>query len=81
VTAGRVTEGLRELDEVSASVLAGEVRDYVLMGLSCCYLIAGCERIRDYDRAAQWCDRLKGVVQEVGAAPALRGVPDAIRVR
>ena len=69
VTAGRVTEGLRELDEVSASVLAGEVRDYVLMGLSCCYLIAGCERIRDYDRAAQWCDRLKASCKKWGLRP------------
>src|SRR5262245_14387511 len=40
ITAGRVAEGLRELDEVSASVIAGEVKDYVLMGLAGCYLIA-----------------------------------------
>ena len=69
ITAGRVTEGLRELDEVSASVLAGEVKDYVLMGLACCYLIAACDRIRDYDRAAQWCDRLKESCKKWGLRP------------
>jgi hypothetical protein len=29
-----------------------------LIGLASCYLIAACERIHDYERAAQWCDRL-----------------------
>ena len=69
ITAGRVTDGLRELDEVSASVLAGEVKDYVLMGLACCYLIAACDRIRDYDRATQWCDRLKESCRKWGLRP------------
>ena len=69
ITAGRVTEGLRTLDEVSASVLAGEVKDYVLMGLACCHLIAACDRIRDYDRAAQWCDRLKESTRKWGLRP------------
>ena len=59
VTAGGVAEGLQELDEVNAAVLAGELSDRVLIGLACCYLIAACERIRDYERAVQWCDRLK----------------------
>ena len=69
ITQGRVTEGLRTLDEVSASVLAGEVKDYVLMGLACCYLIAACDRIRDYDRATQWCDRLKESCRKWGLRP------------
>ena len=69
ITSGRVMEGLRELDEVSASVLAGEVSDHVLMGLACCYLIAACDRIRDYDRAAQWCDRLKEFATRIGLRP------------
>ena len=69
ITAGRVAEGLRTLDEVSASVLAGEVKDYVLTGLACCYLIAACDRIRDYDRATQWCDRLKESCKKWGLRP------------
>jgi DNA-binding CsgD family transcriptional regulator len=69
VTAGSVVEGLQELDEVNAAVLAGEMRDRVLIGLACCYLIAACERIRDYDRAVQWCDRLKAFCAKWGLRP------------
>jgi LuxR family maltose regulon positive regulatory protein len=69
VTAGSVAEGLQELDEVNAAVLAGEMRDRVLIGLACCYLIAACERIRDYERAVQWCDRLKAFCLKWGLRP------------
>ena len=69
VTAGAVAEGLQELDEVNAAVLAGEMRDRVLIGLACCYLIAACERIHDYERATQWCDRLKAFCKKVGLRP------------
>jgi LuxR family maltose regulon positive regulatory protein len=69
VAAGRVAAGLRELDEVNAAVLAGEMSDPVLIGLACCYLIAACERIRDYERAVQWCDRLKAFCTKWGHRP------------
>ncbi|MGE0042423.1 MAG: LuxR C-terminal-related transcriptional regulator [Vicinamibacterales bacterium] len=69
VTAGGVADGLRELDEVNAAVLAGEMRDRVLIGLACCYLIAACERIHDYERAVQWCDRLKAFCARWGLRP------------
>ena len=69
VTSGRVVEGLQELDEVNAAVLAGEMSDRVLIGLACCYLIAACERIRDYERAVQWCDRLKAFCTKWGLRP------------
>jgi len=69
VTAGAVAEGLQELDEVNAAVLAGEMSDRVLIGLACCYLIAACERIHDYERATQWCDRLKAFCKKVGFRP------------
>lgn len=69
VSGGHVAEGLRELDEVNAAVLAGEMTDRVLIGLACCYLIAACERIRDFDRAAQWCDRLKAFCAKWGLRP------------
>jgi LuxR family transcriptional regulator, maltose regulon positive regulatory protein len=69
VTAGGVTEGLQELDEVNAAVLAGEMSDRVMIGLACCYLIAACERIHDYERAVQWCDRLKAFCATWGLRP------------
>jgi DNA-binding NarL/FixJ family response regulator len=69
VTAGAVVEGLQELDEVNAAVLAGEMSDRVLIGLACCYLISACERVHDYERATQWCDRLKAFCKKVGFRP------------
>jgi DNA-binding CsgD family transcriptional regulator len=69
VTAGAVTEGLHELDEVNAAVLAGEMNDRVMIGVACCYLIAACERIHDYERAVQWCDRLKAFCATWGLRP------------
>ncbi len=58
-TSGRIPEGMQELDGVNAAVLAGEMQDRVAIGLACCYLISACDRVRDYDRAVQWCARLR----------------------
>jgi DNA-binding CsgD family transcriptional regulator/tetratricopeptide (TPR) repeat protein len=69
VTMGRVTEGLRELDEVSAAILAGEMSDRLLIGLAGCYLIAACDRVRDHGRAVQWCDRIKESSRKWGLRP------------
>ena len=52
-------QGLELLDEAAAAALAGDISDPYAAGLTCCYLISACDRIRDYDRAAQWCARLR----------------------
>jgi DNA-binding NarL/FixJ family response regulator len=59
VSEGRVSEGLARLDEATIAATSGEMHDFVAIGVSCCYLINACERIRDFDRAAQWCKRVK----------------------
>lgn len=59
VTAGDVADGMRRLDEATAAALAGEYEDLAGVGWTCCYLIYGCERVRDYDRAAQWCRKVE----------------------
>ena len=69
VTTGRVTEGLRELDEVSAAILAGELTDRVLIALAGCYVIGACDRARDHGRAVQWCDRVKEHSRRWGLRP------------
>jgi len=69
VASGAVAEGLRTLDEVNAAVVAGELTDLVAIGLSCCYMIAACDRVRDYDRALQWCSRLKTFCAKWGLRP------------
>jgi DNA-binding CsgD family transcriptional regulator/tetratricopeptide (TPR) repeat protein len=71
VVAGEVAQGMRELDGVSAAVLAGEIEDPVAIGLSCCYMVNACERVRDAERAMQWCDRLRGFCATWGLRPLL----------
>src|SRR5262245_32108800 len=69
VSSGAIAEGMRALDEVNAAVVGGELHDLVAIGLSCCYLIAACDRVRDYDRALQWCARLKVFCERWGLRP------------
>jgi LuxR family maltose regulon positive regulatory protein len=69
VASGAVSEGMSNLDEVNAAVIAGELTDRVAIGLAGCYLIAACERVRDYDRAVQWCKRLKEFCTKWGLRP------------
>jgi DNA-binding CsgD family transcriptional regulator len=71
VTSGRVSDGMGQLDDVNAAVLAGELNDPVAIALTCCYLVAACERVRDSDRAGQWCHRLKRFCTTWGLRPLL----------
>jgi LuxR family maltose regulon positive regulatory protein len=59
VNEGELTEGMRLLDEATTAAVAGELTDLSAVGTACCYLIFACERVRDLDRAAQWCERFK----------------------
>jgi DNA-binding CsgD family transcriptional regulator len=58
VSEGDIAGGMARLDEAGAAATAGDMRDPIAIGFSCCYLIFACERVRDFDRAAQWCQRL-----------------------
>jgi LuxR family transcriptional regulator, maltose regulon positive regulatory protein len=55
VSAGDVDEGMRRLDESVTAALAGDVEDPDAVVTACCYLLYACERVRDFDRALQWC--------------------------
>ena len=59
VSEGAVAEGMGWLDEATAAAVGGELRDVMVIGASCCYLIQACERVRDFARAAQWCERVR----------------------
>lgn len=59
VMQGDVDEGMRLIDEAVAAVVAGEIHDPTIAAGACCYLIVACERVRDFDRAAQWCRYLE----------------------
>jgi DNA-binding NarL/FixJ family response regulator len=55
---GEIAAGMARLDEATAAATAGDMRDPMAIGFSCCYLIFACERVRDFDRAGQWCERV-----------------------
>jgi ATP/maltotriose-dependent transcriptional regulator MalT len=59
VSEGNVREGMRWLDEATLMAIGGECKDIGLIGAACCSLISACERVRDFDRAAQWCGHVK----------------------
>ena len=69
VSLGRIADGMARLDEAGAAATAGEMRDPVAIGLSCCYLIFACERVRDFDRAGQWSERLARESQRYNNLP------------
>jgi LuxR family transcriptional regulator, maltose regulon positive regulatory protein len=58
VSEGELEEGMRRLDEATTVALNGEARLRYCVAWACCYLISACERVRDYERAAQWCARV-----------------------
>jgi LuxR family transcriptional regulator, maltose regulon positive regulatory protein len=58
VEQGEVRPGMRCLDEASAAALGGEYEEDFPVCWTCCYLIYACERVRDFERAAQWCRKV-----------------------
>ena len=54
VTLGEVSEGMRELDAASTAAIAGELTA-TEAGRVWCYLIYACQRVRDVQRAGEWC--------------------------
>jgi DNA-binding CsgD family transcriptional regulator len=64
VEVGEIDAGIVRLDEAAASALAGELQEETWTNRVLCYLIYACERVRDHDRAAQWCVRLQEVAEQ-----------------
>jgi DNA-binding NarL/FixJ family response regulator len=69
VNEGRVAEGMRRLDGSAAAIVGGDLRDLSAIAHSCCYLIFACERVRDFERAGQWCERLAKFCERYGSKP------------
>jgi LuxR family transcriptional regulator, maltose regulon positive regulatory protein len=59
VNEGQVADGMRCLDEATAAALAGEYEEIVSAGWTFCFLLNACERVRDYERAAEWCRKVE----------------------
>jgi tetratricopeptide (TPR) repeat protein len=62
---GYVEAGIRCLDEAAAAATGGELTQLSAPIWILCYLIYSCERVRDFDRAAQWCQRMREVADRL----------------
>ena len=70
---GDVAGGMRSLDEAAAAALSGEYENLASAAWTCCLLMSSCERVRDIDRGAQWCEQIGEYSRRMDAA-FLRGV-------
>jgi ATP/maltotriose-dependent transcriptional regulator MalT len=61
VVEGKVSEGMPLLDDATLLAVTSEKGDIKFTTITCCYLIDACERIRDYERASQWCNNVKEI--------------------
>ena len=68
VAAGEVEDGMRHLDEATTAAMAGEVQDARFVELICCHLIDACTRVRDFDRAGEWCRRVEEIATRLDDA-------------
>jgi LuxR family maltose regulon positive regulatory protein len=59
VNEGEVADGMGCLDEATAAALAGEFEEIVVAGWTFCFLLNACERVQDYERAAEWCRKVE----------------------
>ncbi|HEX6230855.1 MAG TPA: helix-turn-helix transcriptional regulator, partial [Actinomycetota bacterium] len=59
VMQGAVEDGMRQLDEAATAALSGDMLSPLAIGISCCHLVTACEIVRDFGRAAEWCDRMR----------------------
>ena len=54
----RSTSGLACMDEALAAACGDELEHPVAITFACCQLFAACGRVRDYEHAFQWCERV-----------------------
>ena len=59
VIQGALDEGMSRLDEAAAGALSGDLVDPIAINVSCCHVLSACELVRDFGRAAQWCERIR----------------------
>ena len=55
IDAGDVTGGMALLDEAMAMAMGGEASDPLAIGDACCTTLVACDRLADFEHAADWC--------------------------
>ncbi len=67
VAAARVEAGMRLLDEATTVALEGRAEIPISEAWTCCFVVGACALVRDYDRAAEWCDRIAEFAERYGS--------------
>jgi DNA-binding CsgD family transcriptional regulator len=67
VAGAEVGAGMRRLDEATAAALAGEATIPISSAWTCCFLVSACTSVHDYERAAEWCDRIAEFAERYGS--------------
>ena len=67
VACARVEEGMRCLDEATATALRGVATVPISGAWACCFLVTACTAVRDYQRAFEWCDRIAEFAERYGS--------------
>jgi len=67
VASAEVEDGMRCLDEATAAALAGEATIPISGAWACCFLVSACTAVLDYERAAEWCDRIADFAERYGS--------------
>ena len=67
VSSAEVAEGMRRLDEATATALEGEATIPISGAWACCFLVNACTTTRDHDRAFSWCDRIAEFAERFGS--------------
>jgi LuxR family transcriptional regulator, maltose regulon positive regulatory protein len=67
VASAQVEEGMRCLDEATATALVGEATIPISSAWTCCFLVSACTAVLDYGRAFEWCDRIAEFAERYGS--------------
>jgi DNA-binding NarL/FixJ family response regulator len=67
VACAQVGDGMRCLDEATATALAGEATVPISGAWVCCFLVGACTAVLDFERAFEWCDRIAEFAERYGS--------------
>jgi LuxR family transcriptional regulator, maltose regulon positive regulatory protein len=67
VAGAQVEDGMRCLDEATAAALEGDATIPISSAWTCCFLVSACTAVLDYERAAEWCDRIADFAERYGS--------------
>lgn len=66
VSAGETEVGMRRIDAAAAAAVGGEMTDADSIESVCCFAIDACKRVRDLERANEWCLRVRDIAVRFG---------------